>query len=205
MERKVQFVHKVKMRTMKKNFFIVFLMVSLLTYTKLWAQGDTKLNKTEKEQLDFSLCFSQSVYEALDRVNLGKENMMAYYVFKFSISDSNTLVNYEANRATPKWIADTLKNAFQNAINKAVAKKMNIKLFQPDDLLVPLILIYTPNDTAAKPSAPPYIHILNQYCFPSLTTKDRIPMDNSLWNVPFKCLNLFPVVFQKPFKGESFR
>ncbi len=188
---------------MKKNLVIVFLMLSLLTNIKAWAQNSGILNKTEKEQLDFSLCLSQSVYEALDKVNLGKENMMAYYVFKFSISDSNTVVDYEANRITPKWIADTLKYAFQNGINKAVAEKMNIKLFQPDNLLVPLILIYTPNDTAAKPSAPPYIHILNQYAFPSITK--RILMNYSRWNLPFKCLNLCPIVFQKPFNGESFR
>lgn len=188
---------------MKTNLFIALLMLFLLTNTKAWAQNSAILNKTEKEQLDFSLCLSQSVYEALDKVDLGKENIMAYYVFKFSISDSNTLVNYEANGITPKWIADTLRHAFQNGIGMAVAKKVNIKLFQPDDLLVPLIMIYTPNDTAAKPSAPPYIHLLNQYTFPSITK--RILMNYSHWNMPFNCLNLCPIVFQKPWKGESFR
>lgn len=191
---------------MKKNFCVILFTFILVVNSKVWAQNNTKLDTIEKQQLDFSLCLVQSVYEVLNKVDLGKENIMVNYAFKFSISDSNTLVNYEANRVTPKWIADTLRHAFQSGIAKAIVKNVNLKLFQPDDLLVPLILIYTPNDTAVKPSGVPYIDAVSQYCFSSLITKkDRIPINHSLWNVPFKSLNLCPIVYQKPFKGESFR
>lgn len=206
MGKKVQFASRNKIVFMKKNLCIILFTLILFVSSKVLAQNNTKLDTIEKQQLDFSLCLVQSVYEVLNKVDLGTENIMANYAFKFSISDSNTLVNYEANRATPKWIADTLRHAFHNGIGKAVAKKVNIKLFQPDDLLVPLILIYYPNDTAAKPSGVPYIDAVSQYCFSSLITKnDRIPINHTLWNVPFKCLNLCPIVFQKPWKGESFR
>ncbi len=188
---------------MKNILCVILFTLILMVNSKVWAQDNTELDTIEKQQLDFSLCLLQSVYEVLDKVNLGTENMMAYYVFKFSISDSNTLVNYEANRVTPTWIADTLKIAFQNGVNKAVAKKVDIKLFQPDNLLIPLTLAYYPNENAPKPASPPYYHIHHQYRFTSLVK--RVPIDHTLWNVPFKCLNLFPIVYQKPFQGESFR
>lgn len=166
---------------------------------------DSSLNKIfnhlEKNQFVFYNILSKSIYREINQANLGTKNFIALYSFRLKITNNLTIDSFQVNHGTPSNIATFIKKSIAIALDSAKKNKIDIKPLKNNFILVPLLILYKPNEMELLSEAIPEDRLLNIFYFDDLY--DNGIRISRFWNIPFQCYVFQPITYMHPFRSES--